>query len=77
MVAQAYVAEPKSPARSRQSVKRNFINDENGATAIEYGLIMALVFLAAVSAIQAFSDSVINIFDANSEAVENVLGGGN
>jgi len=58
-------------------VKRNFINDENGATAIEYGLIMALVFLAAVSAIQAFSDSVINIFDANSEAVENVLGGGN
>lgn len=58
-------------------MKRNFINDENGATAIEYGLIMALVFLAAVSAIQAFSDSVINIFDANSEAVENVLGGGN
>ncbi len=54
----------------------DFLKDENGATAIEYGLIMALVFLAAVGAIQAFSDSVIGIFGANSAAVDNVMGGG-
>lgn len=50
--------------------------DERGATAIEYGLIMALVFLAAVGAIQAFSDNLIAIFTANSEAVESVIGAG-
>lgn len=54
----------------------DFLKDENGATAIEYGLIMALVFLAAVGAIQAFSDSLNGIFTANSTAVDNVMGGG-
>jgi len=55
---------------------RKFIADEGGATAIEYGLTMALVFLAAAGAVQAFSDSVINIFGSNSSAVDNVMGGG-
>lgn len=31
-------------------VLRNFLNDESGATAIEYGLIAALVAVALISA---------------------------
>ncbi|MEO1248567.1 MAG: Flp family type IVb pilin [Pseudomonadota bacterium] len=53
---------------------QKFIGDETGTTAIEYGLIMALVFLAVVGAIQTFSDSVINILGANSDAIEGVVG---
>lgn len=53
---------------------QKFIGDENGTTAIEYGLIMALVFLAVVGAIQTFSDSVISILSTNSDAIEGVVG---
>ncbi|MEN5364286.1 Flp family type IVb pilin [Brevundimonas intermedia] len=34
-----------------------FLRDESGATAIEYGLICALIFLAIVSAISALGNS--------------------
>ena len=37
--------------------------DERGATAVEYGLILALVFLAMVGAIGTFSDGVIGTWD--------------
>ncbi|MFN3945413.1 MAG: Flp family type IVb pilin [Allosphingosinicella sp.] len=36
--------------------------DERGATAIEYGLILALVFLAMVGAVNSFADVVINMW---------------
>lgn len=38
-------------------------HDERGATAVEYGLILALVFLAMVGAIGTFSDGVIGTWD--------------
>ena len=38
-------------------IASRFREDESGATAIEYGLIVALVFLAALSAIQSFGAS--------------------
>lgn len=53
---------------------RAFRNDESGATSIEYGLIVALIFLAIVSAIRAYSgttsDMYINISDTLTEATE-------
>jgi pilus assembly protein Flp/PilA len=41
---------------------QNFIHDESGATAIEYGLIAALVSVAAIVALQALGGSLSNIF---------------
>jgi pilus assembly protein Flp/PilA len=41
---------------------KNFINDESGATAIEYGLIAALVSVAAVGALSAMGTSLTGIF---------------
>ena len=46
-----------------------FIRDESGATAIEYGLIAALISVSAISAMQAVSGSVGSLFDL----VRNVL----
>ena len=39
-----------------------FLSDESGATAIEYGLIAALVSVAAIVALGALGDSLVTIF---------------
>ena len=36
---------------------KQFLTDESGATAIEYGLIAGLIFLAIVSAVHYYVDS--------------------
>lgn len=41
---------------------KTFIQDESGATAIEYGLIAALVSVAAVVALQGLGTSLQNMF---------------
>lgn len=41
---------------------QKFINDESGATAIEYGLIAALVSVAAIVALGAMGDSLEAMF---------------
>lgn len=45
------------------SIFRAIAADVRGATAIEYGLILAMVFLAMVGAVQAFGVEVIKMFD--------------
>ena len=39
------------------------IKDERAATAVEYGLILALVFLAMIGGVRAFANSTINMWD--------------
>jgi pilus assembly protein Flp/PilA len=48
-----------------------FLKDENGATAIEYGLIAALVAVGAIAAVTAFGGSLTGLFGA----VEDKAGG--
>lgn len=36
--------------------------DERGATAVEYGLILALIFLAVIGGVQAFTDRTIDMW---------------
>ena len=40
----------------------SFFKDESGATAIEYGLIAALVSVAAIGALGLMGDSLVSIF---------------
>ena len=44
--------------------------DERGATAVEYGLILALVFLALVGAVEAFGQETIEMWNNISSEVE-------
>lgn len=46
------------------NVIRKLINDESGATAIEYGLIAALVSVAAVVALQNLGSSLTLMFNS-------------
>ena len=45
------------------TIFRELAADVRGATAIEYGLILAMVFLAMVGAVQAFGIEMTQIFN--------------
>ncbi len=53
-----------------------FVRDEDGATAIEYGLIAALVSVAAIGALTAMGDSLSSLFDTVSTALSTAVSGG-
>ena len=48
---------------------KRFINDESGATAIEYGLIAGLVAVAVIAALTALGGSLNNLFSDISDTV--------
>jgi len=48
-------------------VLTRFLRDESGATAIEYGMILALMFLVILSALQAFGGTGSGIFNTAME----------
>lgn len=49
--------------------------DESGATAIEYGLIAALVSVAAIAALQAMGGSLVDIFEVVNRELRNAANG--
>ncbi|MFC4273200.1 Flp family type IVb pilin [Sneathiella chungangensis] len=54
---------------------KHFIEDETGATAIEYGLIAALVSIAAVVAFGATGDTILTAFTNIAEGFCTATGG--
>ncbi len=50
---------------------RSFLSDETGATAIEYGLIAALVSVAAIVALQFMGNSLRLIFNVVATELNN------
>ncbi len=53
-----------------------FLNDDSGATAIEYGLIAALVSVAAIGALTAMGNSLSTMFNTVSTALSTAVSGG-
>ena len=53
---------------------RQFAQNESGATAIEYGLIAALVSVAGIAALNAMGDSLEEMFETVSEELNNAVG---
>lgn len=49
---------------------KNIWNDESGATAIEYGLIAALISIVAISAMQLTGGSLTSAFTSVQEALD-------
>lgn len=41
---------------------RSFSEDEDGATAIEYSLIVALIFLAVVGAVRSYTETTSGVY---------------
>ncbi|MDH3472316.1 MAG: Flp family type IVb pilin [Rhodospirillales bacterium] len=53
----------------------HFLQDETGATAIEYGLIASLIVIAAIGAINSFAAQTIAMWTGVSSTVGNVAAG--
>ncbi len=58
---------------ARPHLKR-FLRDTRGATAIEYAMIAALVFLAIITSVTAFGNKTASIIITVSAAISNVVG---
>lgn len=52
---------------------KTFLKDDSGATAIEYGLIAALVSVAAILALQAMGTSLEQIFTSVSTTLDSAV----
>lgn len=50
---------------------QSYINDESGATAIEYGLIAGGISLAIVASVFAFGDDLQGVFETIGTAMDN------
>ncbi len=55
---------------------RSFVMDESGATAIEYGLIVALISLTIVGAATLMGTTISNTFTSVSSSVASTSSGG-
>lgn len=53
-----------------REITGKFLQDESGATAIEYGLIAALVSVAAIGALTTMGTSLTDIFTTVSTSLE-------
>lgn len=51
---------------------KSFAANESGATAIEYGLIVALIFLVIITAVTAVADNTTAMFDVISAAMAGI-----
>ena len=47
----------------------NIARDERGATAVKYGLILAMIFLAMIAGVSQFGQTTINMWNGVSDAV--------
>ena len=56
-----------------QNIIRDLLKDESGATAIEYGLIAALVSVAAIAALTAMGSSLETMFNKVSSELSNAV----
>ena len=55
---------------------RRLLKDRSGATSLEYGLIISLMFLVILTALVAFGDTSTGIFNGAMNAVRAAMGGG-
>lgn len=52
-----------------------FGHDERGATSLEYGLIISLIFLVILSAVTAFGNHSSGVFNKAMNAIRSGMGG--
>ncbi|WP_033923121.1 Flp family type IVb pilin [Sphingomonas sp. 37zxx] len=57
------------------SLAKRIISDQRGATAVEYGLIIALIFLAIVASIAGVADATISMWRGVESNVSTAMNG--
>ena len=59
--------------RFSRAILDRFCKDQSGATAIEYGMIVSLMFLAIITACHAFGDKNIAMYQRICDAIGAVM----
>lgn len=59
--------------RSLTALINAFRRDESGATAIEYTLLVALIFLAIVAALRGYTNSTSGMYDEIDSTLQNEI----
>ena len=54
---------------------KRLLQDRSGATSLEYGLIISLIFLVILTALTAFGDTSTGIFNGAMNAIRSAMGG--
>ncbi|HEV2082291.1 MAG TPA: Flp family type IVb pilin [Brevundimonas sp.] len=54
---------------------RRLLKNRSGATSLEYGLIISLMFLVILTALVAFGDTSTGIFNGAMNAIRSAMGG--
>lgn len=57
-----------------KKVGKRLLTDEDGPTAVEYAVMLALIIGVAVSAVQSMATATGDSFDTSSNAIEGALG---
>ena len=60
-------------AQEQNIMIKAFLQDESGATAIEYGLIAGLVAVAIIAALTALGSSLSDLFSSVADTVEGAV----
>jgi len=50
---------------------RNFLKDESGASAVEYGLLVALIAVVIIAAVSSLGTTISNTFTSVSDKIKN------
>jgi len=56
-------------APSTRWIPRRFIRDASGATAVEYTFVVAMIALALVGAMRAYSDKMVTVYNTLAAAI--------
>jgi pilus assembly protein Flp/PilA len=56
-----------------RSALRKLLADKSGATAVEYGLIITLIFLSIIGALSAFGHNATNVINTAATAIGGAL----
>jgi pilus assembly protein Flp/PilA len=66
----AAISELNRGPRTMKSLFKRFLKDESGATAIEYGLIAALIALAIITMVTLAGSNLSNLFNRIATALD-------
>jgi len=53
---------------------KNFLREEDGPTAVEYAVLLALIVAACLGAVNTMAHATANSFDTSAKNLEGVLG---
>ena len=53
---------------------KRFLSDESGPTAVEYGVMLALIVVVCIGAVNAMASATANSFDESAEAIVEAFG---